>query len=123
MKPPRAIQVGTIAIATRHSGVCDVGECGVCYEIYELGGRPGYSFIFEHGRCDGFSPEAVAMFREVTPMVCHTVVDYQFRNVTRLLRDFAHGRCAEAFPSQEQPGQTFAALDMALQARGRPGVH
>lgn len=49
------IQVGTIAIATRASGVCDVGETGVCYEVYELAGRPGYSFIFERGRYDGFS--------------------------------------------------------------------
>jgi hypothetical protein len=71
-----------VAIATRQSGVCDPGERGVCYEVYELGGRPGYSFIFEKGRYDGFSPEEVAMLLEVTPTVCHTVTDYQFRNVT-----------------------------------------
>ena len=28
------IQVGTIAVATRASGVCDVGETRVCYEVY-----------------------------------------------------------------------------------------
>jgi hypothetical protein len=27
------IQVGSLAIATRASGVCDVGERGVCYEV------------------------------------------------------------------------------------------
>ena len=37
-----AIQVGSLAIATRASGVCDMGERGVCYELYILGGRPGY---------------------------------------------------------------------------------
>jgi hypothetical protein len=34
-----AIQVGTLAIPTRASGVCDAGERGVCYEVYTLGGR------------------------------------------------------------------------------------
>ena len=63
------IQVGTIAIATRASGVCDVGETGVCYEVYELAGRPGYSFIFERGRYDGFSLEDVEMFLHVTDRV------------------------------------------------------
>ena len=105
MRAPRAIQCGTVAIATRQSGVCDPGERGVCYEVYELGGRPGYSFIFEKGRYDGFSPEDVAMFLEVTPTVCHTVADYQFRNVTRLLRDFTHGRFAEAFPSRQRQAE------------------
>jgi hypothetical protein len=56
-----AIQVGSLAIATRASGVCDVGERGVCDEVYALGGRPGYSFLFEQGRYDGFSPEDVAL--------------------------------------------------------------
>jgi len=32
-----AIQVGSLAIATRASGVCDVGERGVCDEVYALG--------------------------------------------------------------------------------------
>ena len=31
------IQVGSLAIATRASGVCDAGERGVCYEVYTLG--------------------------------------------------------------------------------------
>ncbi len=92
------IQVGTIAIAKYRSGVCDVGEIGVCYEAYTLGGRPGYSFIFEKGRYDGFNPEDVEMFLTVTDTVCPTVTDYQFTNVTRLLRDFRLGRFAEAFP-------------------------
>jgi hypothetical protein len=102
MQAPRVIQCGTVAIATRQSGVCDPGERGICYEVYELGGRPEYSFIFEKGRYDGFSPEEVAMLLKVTPTVCHTVTDYQFRNVTRLLRDFAHGRFTEAFPSRQR---------------------
>jgi hypothetical protein len=93
-----AIQVGSLAIATRASGVCDVGERGVCYEVYALGGRPGYSFIFDKGRYDGFSPEDVALFLTITGEVCTAVADYQFINVTRLSRDFVQGRFAPAFP-------------------------
>jgi len=70
----------------------------VCYEVYTLGGRPGYSFIFEKGRYDGFSPEDVDMFLNVTDSVCEKVADYQFTNVTRWLRDFRLGRFADAFP-------------------------
>ena len=43
------------------------------------------------------------MCLEVTATVCHTVVDYQFLNVTRLSRDFTQGRFAEAFPAQPRP--------------------
>ena len=93
-----AIQVGSLALATRASGVSDVGERGVCYEVYTLGGRPGYSFIFAKGRYDGFSPEDVALFLTITGEVCTAVADYQFINVTRLSRDFAQGRFAPAFP-------------------------
>ncbi len=100
--PVPPIHVGTIAIATHASGVCDVGERGVCYEVYTLGGRPGYSFIFEKGRYDGFSPEDLAMFLTITDTVCEQVADYQFTNVTRLLRDFRLGRFADAFPPRQR---------------------
>jgi len=98
--PP--IQIGTVAIATRASGVCDVGEVGVRYEVYTLGNHPGYSFIFERGRYDGFSPEDVEMFLSVTHTVCDKVADYQFTNVTRLLRDFCLGRFVAAFPPRSR---------------------
>ena len=100
--PPPPIQVGTLALATRASGVCDVGERGVCDEVSTLGGRPGYSFLFEQGRYDGFSSEDVEMFLTVTDTVCPTVADYQFINVTRLLRDFRLGRFADAFPPPQR---------------------
>ena len=93
-----AIQVGSLAIATRASGVCDVGERGVCYEVYALGGRPGYSFLFEQGRYDGFSPEDVALFLTIIGEVCTAVADSPFINMTRLSRDVAQGRFAPAFP-------------------------
>ena len=95
-----AIQVGSLAIATRTSGVCEVGERGVCDEVYALAGRPGYSFLFEQSRYDGCSPEDVALFLTITGEICAAVTDYQCTNVTRLQRDGAQGRCAAAFPPQ-----------------------
>jgi hypothetical protein len=95
---PPAIQVGSLAITTRASGVCDMGERGVCYERYTLGRRPGYSFLFERGRYDGFSPEDVALFLTITGEVCAAVATYQFTNVVQLARDFTRGRFAAAFP-------------------------
>ena len=92
------IQVGSLAIATRASGVCDMGERGVCYERYTLGRRPGYSFLFEHGRYDGFSPEDVTLFLTITGEVCAAVAAYQFTNVIQLSRDVAQGWFAAAFP-------------------------
>jgi len=101
------IQVGSLAIATRASGVCDVGERGVCDEVDARGGRPGYSFLFEPGRYDGFSPEDVALFLTITGEVCAAVAAYQCTTVTRLQRDWEQGRCAAAFPPQP-PGTADA---------------
>jgi hypothetical protein len=94
-----AIQVGSLALATRASGVCDVGERGVCDEVHALGGRPGYSFLCAQGRSDRFSPEDVALFLTILGEACAAVADDQFTTVTRLQREWAQGRCAAAFPS------------------------
>ena len=51
-----SVQLGTLAVATRATGICRAGELGVCCELYRIGDRPGYSFIFERGGYDGFSP-------------------------------------------------------------------
>lgn len=91
------ISVGTLAIATQKTGVCDVGEVGVCYEVYELEERPGYSFIFEGGRYDGFSPDEVERFLKLPNVHCVKVSRYQFRNVLRLCADFRAGVFAPAF--------------------------
>jgi hypothetical protein len=99
-----AIHVGSLALATRASGVCDVGERGVCYERYTLGGRPGYSFLFEQGRYDGFSPEDVTLCLTMTGEICAAVADDQFTNVVQLARDFKRGRFAAAFPPRNGTG-------------------
>jgi hypothetical protein len=97
--PP--IQVGSQVIARRASGDCAAGERGVCYEVYRLGGRPGYGILFQSGRYDGFSPTDVETFLDVTGRVCQEVSGYRFTNVTQLARDFEQGRFADAFPPRK----------------------
>ena len=104
MKTISPIQVGSQVIAKRVSGVCDPGERGVCSQVYELAGRPGWGFIFASGRYDGFSPEDVATFLEVTGVVCQAVADYQFRNVWQLCQDFQHGRFDPVFHMKQHDG-------------------
>ena len=93
------IQVGTLAVATKNTAICRAEELGVCYELYQLGNRPGYSFIFERGGYDGFSPEDVEMFLEVTGVVFHSIESYRFTDVGQLLKDFLAGRFNEALNS------------------------
>ena len=94
------IRVGTLAVATKNTAICRADELGVCYELYTIGDRPGYSFIFERGGYDGFSPEDVEMFLEVTAVVFKSIESYCFTDVGQLLKDFLAGRFIEAFSSQ-----------------------
>jgi hypothetical protein len=96
--PPKPISVGSIAVARRQTGVCDMGERGVCYEVYTLDNRLGYSFLFESGCYDGFSPQEVDIMLAVTDISCPAVRNYQFTHVSQLDRDFRAGRFAAAFP-------------------------
>jgi hypothetical protein len=94
------IRVGSLATAKRDSAICSVGEMGVCYEVYTLGDRPGYSFIFEKGSYDGFSPDNIELFLEVTDVVFQSIANYQIENVAQLERDYHNGRFSEAFSLQ-----------------------
>jgi hypothetical protein len=78
------------------TGVCDLGERGVCYEVYSLAGRPGWGVIFEGGRYDGFSPDEFLSMLRVTGH-CGAVSDYRFTSGSRLMRDFDSGRFDPAF--------------------------
>jgi hypothetical protein len=94
------IKIGTLATAKRDSAICSVGELGVCYDIYSIGQRPGYSFIFEKSGYDGVSLEDVDLFLEVTDVVFPSIAPYTFENVTQLERDYHQGRFSEAFSLQ-----------------------
>jgi hypothetical protein len=112
-----ALQGGSLVLATRASGVCDAGEGGVCYEVYEVGQHPGFRFLFEQGRSDCFSPEDVAICLTITGEVCTAVADSQCTNVVRLQRDVDQGRFAAAFPPRPlAPPRNGAAWDARLAA-------
>lgn len=93
------ISVGSIVVAKCETAVCFRGELGVCYQTYELEGRPGYSVIFETGRYRGFSPEDVESTLILTGRVCESVRGYEFTSVSQLAADFRARRFAAAFPS------------------------
>ena len=102
MSEPLNLAVGSRVIAQRTTGVCGAGERGVCYEAYTLGNWPGWSFLFESGRHDGFSPDEVELMLEITGEVCREVADYEFQSVMRLMADFRRGRFAPAFPPERR---------------------
>ena len=89
--------MGSIVTTQRATAVGDVGERGVGYAGYELGGRPGWSFIFERGRYDGFSPDDVDLRLAVTGEVCREVTAYPFPSGWQLGEDVRCGRFAAAF--------------------------
>lgn len=54
-----------------NTSLCDKGEYGAFYEVYELAGWPGYSVIFEKGRYDGFNAGEVGKMLIVLSIVAH----------------------------------------------------
>jgi len=122
MTAKQNLQVGSFVIAKRETAICAVGERGVCYEVYELAGRPGWSFIFEHGGYDGFSPGDVDLILEVTGEVCQEVANYQFKNVGRLCQDFHHGRFAVAFQVEPEDSPDIGGGDLCIRC-GSPISH
>ena len=95
------IKVGTLAVAKRDSAICSDGERAVCYDVYDLEGRPGYAFIFERGGFDGFSPRDVETFLEPLNVLVPSVAGYSFANVSRLVQDYRRGRFAEALEMRQ----------------------
>ena len=89
-------RTGTIAYAKRASALWKSGERGVCYEVYQIGERPGYSFIFENGGYDGFSEDDLTSWLELTEEVAPSVVGFKFRNVMHLSGAYEAGRFAVA---------------------------
>jgi hypothetical protein len=63
----------------------------------KLEGRPGYSFIFESGRYDGFSPGDVTLFLDLPGRVCEPLANYRFQNVGQLTTDFTRAALMQRF--------------------------
>ena len=72
----------------------EAGVSGICYDVYTFGDRKGYSFIFENGKHDGFSPDEVSKFLLVLD---HFDFTYEFVHVIRLSLDFNNGVFDGAF--------------------------
>lgn len=84
-------RVGRLVVAKVATGVCDKGEVGVVYEVYDRiapGERWGVSVIFEKGRYDGFSAREVALMLTPLAMQADYLADYMFENVTRLSKHY-----------------------------------
>ncbi len=69
----------------------------MCCEAYRLNHRLGWSFVFEKGGYDGFSPDDVKDMLEVTGVACQEVTGYHFRNAVQVTRDFEQERFSAAF--------------------------
>jgi len=79
------IRVGTVAELKRECLGNPKGTPGICYEVYNLDNRPGYSFIFENGNYDGFSPDEVDTILDIR---FQFEIEYKFINVMKLSQDF-----------------------------------
>src|SRR5215831_1106503 len=78
--PHPFLQVGLRVIARVQTGVCDVGELGLVYEIDDRGpgGGQGYSVIFSSRRYEGFSPDELATMISTTGDPEPSMVGYPF---------------------------------------------
>lgn len=85
------MEIGTVATLKLPCLGNPAGARGVCYEVYRIGHRPGWSFVFKNGNYDGFSPCEVVQFLRV---VGHSGLRYSFRDVGRLAADFRDGHFA-----------------------------
>ena len=89
-------RVGSITYAVRASSLWQKGERGVCYEIYGIGDRAGFSFIFEKGGYDGFSEDELEPWLLITKEIAPSVVGFQFKNVLHLTGAYQAGWFDEA---------------------------
>ena len=97
-------RVATIAMLKVPCLGNDEGVIGICYDVYELGGRKGYAFIFENGKYDGFAPDEVDSFLLVldhSQPSYEMPWDYKFENVMKLTRDFEDGVFGVPFADAE----------------------
>ncbi len=112
-RTPKII-LGSLVTARRETAFCLPGESGVCFATRQVSfvdsesepgqserlKEPGYSFIFQGGGYDGFSPDQVRDFLEVTGLVSKDVADYQFKDVGQLEADWRSRRFDKAFAEQ-----------------------
>lgn len=96
------MDIGTLVVAKHDTAVCKTGEVGVCYEKYQLDGREGHGFIFEHGGYDGFSPEEVEQFLTIITTEGGALTHYSFTNVGKLMQDYRDGEFTACFQAAKE---------------------
>jgi hypothetical protein len=110
----KEISVGSLVTAKTQTAIFSPGEPGVCFatrQVSHVGWehepaqherlkQPGYSFIFQGGGFDGFTPAQVKEFLEVSGLVSKDAADYQFKTVGQLGADYGTGRFDAAFEEQ-----------------------
>lgn len=86
------IQVGTTMTLTSDCLGNKKGTVGICVDVYQIGGRHGYFFLFPNGGYDGFSREDIYKFMKVDSNgFAPEISGYHFSNVIKLSRDFENG--------------------------------
>ena len=101
----QSLTVGTLVQLKRECLYNPEGTVGVIYEVYERTWarddereRYGVSVIFPNGRHDGFSASERALLLTIVGITtARPVLQYQFKHVTQLVRDFELGLFAHAF--------------------------
>jgi hypothetical protein len=97
--------VGDVYIFARECMGNPAGTRAVCYEVYSIGERPGWSFIFVNGCYDGFSPGDMEMFGGQLVEPAALEYGYTFTNVMVLSQDFARGVFDRALRIQRRATQ------------------
>jgi len=96
------LELGSLVVCTRATAVCDLGEVGVVYEVYERGegdpdGDDGFSIIFSSGLHDGWSWSDVPIALRPLGEIDYSIQGYVFKNVGVLAADWRGGVFSKAF--------------------------
>lgn len=87
------IIVGTLVVAKRRTRICEQGERGVCFDVYDFGkiDFEGYSIIFQNGGYEGFTPNEVDRDLQILDRVDDAIANYEYANARQLMMDFKNG--------------------------------
>jgi hypothetical protein len=93
--------VGSKVLLRQDMLAARAGQAGIVYEVYDRTGfddpaspSEGYGVVFESMGYDGFSPDEVDLFLDLTGQVAERYRGYRFVHVGRITRDFD---CPEDF--------------------------
>ncbi len=91
------IKIGTRVIAKMRTGVCEIGEKGVCVGIYQASwnrNNIGFYFLFESMGFDGFSLDDIEQMLHIKDEI---PLEYKFISVPRVMEAFHNGFFKKCF--------------------------